>query len=206
MIEISKTPIFTREVYSFLLPNCEQIKKDIQQIILVEENYNIHSINTKPEEECNIRAKRTAWNSHQKYPILQMLSDNIKEYILSFIKQEDYDIPKISTQNCWINWYGKNQNALPHSHANHLSAVLFVDVEKSDAKFFAHSNDNFVMYKKTDLYENFSNVKEIIPKDGTVLFFDGNMMHSVSPNQSDNKRITVAINYEVGYPTQRNEY
>lgn len=202
MIEIVKTPIFTREVYSFLLPNFEQIKKDIEQIIKVEENVNLHGINTQPDDACNVKAKRTAWNSHQKYPVLNVLSETIKQYITSFIEQEDYDIPVITTKNCWINWYAKNQNALPHIHGNNLSVVLFVDVEDSDAKFLMHSNDNFVLHKKTDVGVNFNNIKHLTPKNGTVLFFDGNTMHSVSPNFSNNLRITVAINYLVEYHNQ----
>ena len=49
MIQVTKTPIFTQEIFSFTLPNFETYKKQIQQIVLVEDNKSIHKIDTSPE-------------------------------------------------------------------------------------------------------------------------------------------------------------
>jgi len=81
MIEITKTPIFTQEIFSFTLPNFETYKKQIQQIVLVEDNKSIHKIDTSPKLECNVKAKRTAWNSNQKYESLNNLCEDIAFYI-----------------------------------------------------------------------------------------------------------------------------
>ena len=108
--------------------------------------------------------------------------------------------------DCWINWYKKNQYAQPHQHGGVLSVVLFVDVEKSDSKFFFHSNNNAVFIKKEETYTNFSNTIQVDAKDGTVLFFDGSVRHSVSPNDTDNNRVTVAINFNPEYDEERKEY
>ena len=206
MIQVTKTPIFTQEIFSFTLPNFKTYKKQIQQIVLVEDNKSIHKIDTSPESECNVKAKRTAWNSNQKYESLNNLCEDIAFYIEEFISKEGYDIPEIKTQHCWINWYGKGQNALPHYHLGHLSAVLFVDAEDTNASFYCHGNGNLVLHKKTDVQTNFNNIVKIKAKDGTVLFFDGGVMHSVSPNLSNKKRITFAVNYLAKYSNARNEY
>ena len=87
-----------------------------------------------------------------------------------------------------------------------LSAVLFVDVEETGASFLCHANNNFVLQKKTDVHTNFSNLVQIKAINGTVLFFDGSVMHSVTPNLTDKKRITVAVNYRVKYSKTRDEY
>jgi ectoine hydroxylase-related dioxygenase (phytanoyl-CoA dioxygenase family) len=87
-----------------------------------------------------------------------------------------------------------------------LSAVLFVDVEKTDARFFFHANHNLVLIKKQDVISNFSNLKEVQAKDGTVIFFDGSVKHSVSPNNTNNTRVTMAVNYKVNYKQERDEY
>ena len=206
MVEINRLPIFTQEVFYFTLPNFEEWKKQIKEIILVEENKNIHSHDTSPEEACNVMAKRTAWNSHQRYSALHMLCNEVKIYLKKFIEKENYDVPDLEVMDCWINWYKKNQYAQPHQHGGVSSFVLFVDVEKSDSKFFFHSNNNAVFIKKEETYTNFSNTIQVDAKDGTVLFFDGSVRHSVSPNDTDNNRVTVAINFNPEYDEERKEY
>jgi uncharacterized protein (TIGR02466 family) len=206
IFKINKLPIFTQEVFYFTLPNFEKWKKHINQIILVEENKNIHSHDTSPKEACNVMAKRTAWNSHQRYNILNELCNEIILHLKKFIKEEGYDIPKLAVSECWINWYKKNQYAQPHNHGHNLSVVFFIDVEKSNGKFFFHSNNNSVFIKKEETYTNFSNTVQVDAKDGTVLFFDGSVRHSVSPNDTDNNRVTVAINFNPEYDEERKEY
>jgi len=206
MVDIKKIPIFTEEVCFFNIPNFKDWENKIKQIILVEENKNLHGIDTSPSDECNVKAKRTAWNSHLRYQTLHDLSELIRTYIKKYIEKENYDIPNIRTDNCWINWYGKNQHALPHMHGPVISVVLFVDVEETDAKLMFHANRNLSLVKKEDSHSNFSNVKTITPKNGLCVFFDGKIMHSVSANTSDKDRITVAINYHPEYEQKRNEY
>jgi len=206
LFEINRIPIFTQEVFHFKLPNFEEWKKHINQIVLVEENKNMHAHETAPKEACNVMAKRTAWNSHQRYQILNDLCKEIGLHLKKFIEKEGYDIPELEIKDCWINWYGKNQYAQPHKHGGVLSVVFFVDVERSNGKFFAYSDNNAVLIKKNETHTNFSDTVQIDAKDGTVLFFDGSISHSVSPNTTDNKRVTVAINFSVFYKQERNEY
>ncbi len=62
MVDINRFSIFKSEVFSFELPNFNFWKQQIEQIILVEDNKNIHGQDTTPDERCNVMAKRTAWN------------------------------------------------------------------------------------------------------------------------------------------------
>jgi len=205
-MQVSKLELFTQEAFYFQLPNFSFWKEQIKQIVLVEDNQNIHGHTTIPKEECQVKAKRTAWNSHKRYPILKELCDEIRKHLTVFIQNNDYDIPIIEERECWINWYGKNNYAQPHHHSGNLATVLFVDVENTDAKFIFNSNNNFVLIKKNVVKTNFTNLKELEVKDGTVLFFDGSFYHSVSPNTTDRTRITVAANFDVVYQKERNEY
>jgi uncharacterized protein (TIGR02466 family) len=206
MVDINRFSIFKSEVFSFELPNFNFWKQQIEQIILVEDNKNIHGQDTSPDERCNVMAKRTAWNSHMRYPTLDLLCQEIAKPIEEFVVKEGYDIPELEPANCWVNWYQKDNFSHPHSHGSHLSAVLFVDVEKTDARFFFHANHNLVLIKKQDVISNFSNLKEVQAKDGTVIFFDGSVKHSVSPNNTNNTRVTMAVNYKVNYKQERDEY
>jgi|TARA_E500000318_G_C3473631_1_gene177511 uncharacterized protein (TIGR02466 family) len=202
MVKINRLPIFTSEVFSFELPNFEEWQKQIKQIVMVEDNA-IHDYSTTPKEQCNVMAKRTAWNSHTRYSVLNLLSEEIKKHIKKFVDEEGYNIPELTIKDCWINWYSKDEHAQPHTHNDCLSVVFFVDVEKTNANLFFHKDDYLVLMKTYDIATNFSHIKQLEAKDGTVIFFDGSMRHSVSANKTENKRITVAINFYVTYNLPR---
>ena len=205
--QINKLPIFTQEIFYFELPNFNEWKEQINQIILVEDNKQIHNHNTAPEENCNVMAKRTAWNSHERYSSLNLICEEIEKNIKIFVDKEGYDIPNLKVIDCWLNWYKQNQYAQPHKHGNALSAVLFVNVEKSNSKFFFHSDHSAVFVKKDDVNTSFgNNIKQLNAKDGTVIFFDGSINHSVSSNTTDNTRVTMAINFNVNYLKERKDF
>ena len=197
--KINKHTLFIEEVYSFTLPNFNFYKDKIKQIIRVEENIQ----STAPDKQCNVVAQRTSWNSHQRYPIMYDLSQEISQIINQFIQLEGYDIPNLEIQDCWINWYKKDEYANPHDHGSVLSSVLFVDVKDTDANFIFNSDKRAVFQKKDDTSTNFNNLKILTPKDGTVIFFDGSVMHSVSANQSNKERVTAAFNYRPEYLANR---
>tara|TARA_R100000700_G_scaffold32370_1_gene39744 strand:- start:227 stop:856 length:630 start_codon:yes stop_codon:yes gene_type:complete len=209
MTKIFKTTVFTEDFYSFVIPDFENIQKQIKQIVLVEDNKKIHGVDTSADttiDDNKKRQNRTGWNSHQRYPALNNVCKIISHKIRDFVNEEGYDVPGLLVDDCWINWYGKGHNSFPHHHSAHISAVLFVDVETSNASFCFHGNRNLVLHKKTDQNVNYSNIVSLKATNGTVIFFDGHLLHSVTPNMTDNTRITVAINYSVDYRRTANEY
>ena len=44
------------------------------------------------------------------------ISKEFIKIIESFVKSEDFDVPSINLTELWINWYVKNQMAVPHCH------------------------------------------------------------------------------------------
>ena len=206
MIDIHKTPLFTQEVYSFMMPDHTHWKEQIKNIILVEKNKALHNYSTTPEKACNIKENRTAWDTHIRYNSISILSHKICEIIYNFIRQEDFDAPKLKIHNCWINWYNKDHSAVPHLHSCHLSLVYFVDVENTKASFLFHENNNFRLVRKKENSSNISTIKELHTKDGLVLMFSGSLSHSVTPNQTDKERVTLAMNFNVAYDEEREDY
>ncbi len=206
MIAVEKIPLFTEEVYSFIMPDHDHWEKQIKNIVLVEKNKAIHDYSTIPKEDCNVKANRTTWDTHKQYGSISILSNKISHIIYDFIKKEDFDVPKLEIQDCWINWYNKDQYAIPHSHICHLSLVYFVDVENTEASFLFHQNTNFRLIKKKENSTKINSIKEVKVKNGTVMMFNGNVSHSVTPNQTDNERITLAMNFNVAYDSKRVSY
>ena len=199
---INRLPIFTQEIFYYELENLNYWQEKIQHIIVAEET----NLKTEPSEIFNVFAGRTDWNSHQRYKALNDLGGEIRLSLEKFIKKEGYDIPSLALHECWINWYKKDQYAVPHKHDNFLAVVLFLNVENSDSYFFVHADNNAVLQKKQKNNVTYNNLKQINVKDGTVLFFDGKVMHSVSPNKSNKTRVTVAFNYMPIYDEMRHEH
>ena len=173
MIEIQKLPIFVDEVNFFTMPNHEHWKEQIHNIVKVEDNKNIHKFTTTPNEEDNVKANRTAWDSHLRYPAIGELTNEITDIIHSSILKDGYDAPYLSVGDAWINWYSKNQFAQPHYHSAHLAVVYFVDTEGSGSDFIFTRKDHYRLLKKEN--ENtITNIhKKMNIKDGTVVFLMG---------------------------------
>tara|TARA_Y100000114_G_scaffold57850_1_gene52962 strand:+ start:327 stop:947 length:621 start_codon:yes stop_codon:yes gene_type:complete len=203
MIEITKLPIFVEEVNFFTMPNHEYWKEKILNIVKVEDNKNIHKFTTQIDEDCNVKANRTAWDSHFRYPAVTELTEKILDIIHLSVTQDGYDAPNLVADEAWINWYKKKQFAVPHTHGCHMAVVYFVDTEDTNSNFIFTRNDHFRLSKKED-EKTITNIsKQINIKDGTVIFFNGNLWHAVSANLSDKLRVTYASNVKVEYYKQR---
>tara|TARA_R110001592_G_scaffold358147_1_gene662347 strand:- start:43 stop:669 length:627 start_codon:yes stop_codon:yes gene_type:complete len=208
MINIQTLEIFGDEVFTFKMPNHDKWEKQLKEIVKVEDNKNLHNFTTEPDDECNVKAKRTAWDSHLRYPTIRDLSTELIKIVLNLIDQQNFDAPNIEVTESWINWYKKNNFATPHSHGpNHLSIVYFVDVEKSNAQFCFHKKTSWSLIKKKDNNNSFTNFAKIITVgNGDVLMFPSSSIHSVSANLTDNLRITHACNLKVQYEKERQSY
>ena len=177
-INISKHPIFTEEIYSFDMPNFDFWKKEINEIVKVEDHA-VHKHSTDLKFLSNVQARRTAWDTHLKYPSMLNISKEFVKIIESFVKSENFDVPKIKLTDLWINWYAKNQMAIPHCHNNHFSLVLFVDVEKSNTSFLINKEYKKCFLMKRDDTNTFNNsIVDIKVKDGTCIMFAGKISKS----------------------------
>ena len=194
-IEVSKHDIFTDCMWSFMMPDHEHWKKQLEDIVTVEKNKDVHKFSMENKDNKPVQAHKTPWDSHCRYFAAFETQNIIKKTIEQSIKQDGWEVPKLNTMECFINWYEKNQFAHKHVHNNILSAVYFVIVEKSPSNFFFHRDDRFRLRKENED----SNIKLVTPKEGSVIFFTGCQSHSVSANTSDDTRITMAVNFNGEY-------
>jgi len=197
-IEVNKHDIFTDSMWSFTMPDHEHWKKQLEDIITVEKNKNIHKFSMENKENKPVQAHKTPWDSHCRYFAVFETQNVIRNIITQSIKDDGWEVPHLNPMECWINWYEKNQFAYKHVHNCILSAVYYVKVEKSPSEFFFHRDDRFRLQKENQD----SNIKKVTPKEGSVIFFSGCQAHSVSANTSDETRITMAINFNGEYSTE----
>ena len=87
-IEVNKQEIFTDYVWSFMMPDHEHWKKEIENIVLVEKNKSIHNFSTENLQDKPVRAHKTAWDSFRRYPAVFNIVEIIAAVIKESIEQE----------------------------------------------------------------------------------------------------------------------
>ena len=101
------------------------------------------------------------------------------------------------TENSWLNAYKKNQHAVPHQHVGNIfSCVYFVKIPDKSCDFYFH-NPRKGMLNSTG--EGQMSDLKVDVEEGQVITFNGDLLHSVTPNLSDETRLTLAINYRPHY-------
>ena len=192
---INKHNLFTQKCWSFTLPRHEEYKRLINQIILADKtdpNFNVES-----KEQTNVYAWKSDWRSHLHFPVLGDLCKEIKPFFSQIIKEEKIkNTSEIEVDDCWINKYKKNDFAVPHQHPPGCwSAVYFMKIPKDSKAVFRVHNPLGVTYN-SELSENFA-IREINVKEGSVLMMSGAIRHEVTPNTSEEERVTVPMNFRM---------
>ena len=198
---ITKTDIFTQSIWQFDMPNHKQWKKKLEDIALVELNTDKHNFSNQRKTPCNVKAKRTDWRSHHIYPAIGEVAKIIRDDMLpAVIKSENWDMPdELFVCHSWLNIYEKDTYAIPHVHGTIFSCVYFVKVPDNTGNLFLH--DRYA--SKIKIKGNWEqNDVQINAKEGSVVVFNGDVMHSVTPNTSDDLRISLALNLEPRYTTK----
>ena len=202
---MTKHPLFTQKCWSSELPRHEEYKRLINQIILLDKtdpNFRLNENGTflKSREQTNVYAWRSDWHLHQYFPIFKELCGEIKPFLTQIIKEEKIrDTSTIETINCWVNKYKKGDFAQPHSHGSDAwTAVYFMNSPKDSEAVFRVRNPLGVSYN-SELLENFATL-DVNVKEGSVIVMPGALKHEVTPNTSEEERITVAMNFRMFNP------
>tara|TARA_R100001132_G_C3262677_1_gene86353 strand:+ start:382 stop:990 length:609 start_codon:yes stop_codon:yes gene_type:complete len=190
-----KHPLFSQKCWSFTLPRHEEYKRLINQIILADKtdpNFNVES-----KEQTNVYAWKSDWHSDEHFPILDQLCNEIKPYFDQIIKEEKLkNTTELDISACWINKYKKGDFAQAHIHnPNEWSVVYFMKIPKDSLCVFRIHNPLGTTYN-SGLLENFSTL-DINTEEGSVVIMSGAMRHEVTPNQSEEERITVAMHFRI---------
>ena len=199
MTVITPYVLFTDKLWFFEMPDHDTWKPQLETIEKIETN-KAHNFSTVPTVECNVKAIRTGWFSHRQYPVMNTISQIISQTFLTKIaEEEEYEIPKeFEVINSWLNIYKKGQFAAPHKHGRYIfSAVYFVRVpQDSGAKLCFHKREKSVFNSKRPDQQD---TLMVDAKEGTVMIFNGYLLHSVTPNASEKTRLTMAANYLIDY-------
>jgi uncharacterized protein (TIGR02466 family) len=109
---------------------------------------------------------------------------------------------EINLSNFWINLNNVNDYNIMHNHpASNLSGVYYIEVPKDSGSlvFQNHNllangfNNNYDFFDNCNFYTHYT----IIPKKYDLILFPAELLHFVTPNTTNKKRISVAFNLNI---------
>ena len=193
--------LFPTPVFHFRVENYQKLNTELENYIL-----NLR----KKDEKGQKKSNAGGWHSHN----FDLNNDNtakkfakiFEEFYKKVIINEmgwKYDSNKVKMEAMWSIINKKGSFNIQHNHANaYLSSAYYVRYpEKSGSiKFFDPREQKNIRYPKIKNYTDISAViTEITPKEGDLLIFPSYLYHEVGVNLSDEERVVVSFNIDIGY-------
>ena len=123
------------------------------------------------------------------YPNLLKLSDIIGRTL------------DISLTESWLNFYEKGDFQEVHSHSNRDLVMIYFPKVKSDySKFYLYDRNEHMFAPELAMILGYKNIYYPKIMSGDIMFFPGNMLHAVTPHNSDEIRKTLSANFHVQIP------
>ena len=132
----------------------------------------------------------------------EVLNKSLTSYLNSGIF---YPGVSFHLNSLWININKKDHYNILHTHpCSELSGVIYIKNLNKGGKIVFRSPHEFTCFAETHSYTEEINKKYdnygaywMDPLEGTILMFPSMLQHSVTPNQSDEERITASFNISV---------
>jgi|TARA_B100001094_G_C18159905_1_gene788630 uncharacterized protein (TIGR02466 family) len=209
-------PLFPTIMHIVEIPNFHSIQSDIVDYVYEQKD---------KFESVSGRTNMGGWQSEDNYHkfdniINDVVTDNVKGHLID----KDILSKALETGNgpiltalrlssLWINVNGKGNYNVQHNHPlSNFSGVFWIKspVGSGDIKF--RSPNTFSCYKEISFYTkafkeqyNAYTSFNIPPQEGVMLIFPSFLLHSVEENLSDEDRISVAFNLDLGSVSELTE-
>lgn len=124
------------------------------------------------------------------YPIIE----EIKKLVYDMAKEYELDC-NIKCTAAWANIANKGDYQEYHNHPNnHFSAVYYIKTPKDCGEIiFSKPFEMFVLPQSKGF--NNSHRVQFTPEEGKVIIFPSSLLHMVLPNNSDEDRISMSMNF-----------
>ena len=160
-------------IISTILEDHVEINKYLKQVILEHRHHN-------PETtKSNVKAWHSSWMTHEENLKFQPFC-NLVRNVCTFLTEEYYKASnEMLVTNMWAMMYEESDYTMPHNHMPSLYASsYYVDVEDGSAPI--------IFNKDTP------NELTILPRNGMLLIWSGNLNHMVPPTKT--KRMVISMN------------
>ena len=193
--------LFPVPIFQYKIKNYQEINQELLNYIL--ELQKINKIG-------NTHSNRGGWHSpnfdlvNEGPPInfINKFKDFLKHIISSDMGWE-YIPNKQRIVAMWAIINKKNSFNVMHNHQNcYLSASYYVRKPENsgDITFFDPKEAKTYRFPKIEKYTEYSTeIVTIEPGEGDLLIFPSYLYHSVGENLSDDNRVVVSFNIDIGY-------
>ena len=129
--------------------------------------------------------------------IKSFITNKVKSYLYDTCLISDTMMPELVTS--WVNLHTKGDWAQIHNHTNSIvSGVWYLSTTPNSGNFLVHTDNklfgNILDFPRKDNLFN-SPYCVFLPQNGDLILFPSNLKHNVTPNRSDEERLSLAFNY-----------
>lgn len=176
-----------------IFPTCLGLSKLDRELTYNELDF-IKSLDKKKNKENSLSVNSYVLESDELKDIKDWINHILTNYFNKIYK------PKLSTEiyitQSWVNYSKKGESHHKHSHANSfLSAVFYIKSEENSGRIVFHKKESRELSIDTDDYNGYNANSYYMPvKDLELLIFPSNLIHSVETVETENERISLALN------------
>lgn len=193
--------LFPVPIFQYKIENYQEINQELLNYILELQ---------KKNKIGNTHSNRGGWHSpnfdlvNEGPPInfINKFKDLLKHIISSDMGWE-YIPNKQRIVAMWAIINKKNSFNVMHNHQNcYLSASYYVrkPEDSGDITFFDPKEAKTYRFPKIEKYTEYSTeIVTIEPEEGDLLIFPSYLYHAVGENLSDDNRVVVSFNIDIGY-------
>lgn len=151
--------------------------------------------NTPKSREWDAYSTLAAVNIMDDLLILDLIS-KCKVHVLNFVRELGAnEFKTVRCSECWFNLYEKNDYQEIHTHMNsHISLVYYVRVPPGSGNIVFTSPTYLTDLFRTSCTRD-DTTASYTPSESDVMIFKSNVAHRVTPNKTDNHRVSVAMNF-----------
>ena len=193
--------LFPDPIFHYKLENYKQINKELLNYILELQ---------KKDKKGNNRSNRGGWHSPNfdlvnPGPPINFIN-SFKDFLKHIIEDEigwEYIPNKQRVVAMWAIINKKNSYNVKHNHQNcYLSSAYYIKKPENsgDITFYDPKESKTYRFPEVEKHTNYSAESVTIkPEEGDLLIFPSYLYHDVGVNLSDEERIVVSFNFDIGY-------
>ena len=193
--------LFPDPIFHCKLENYKQINKELLNYILELQ---------KKDKKGNNRSNRGGWHS-PNFDIINPgppinFINSFKDFLKHIIEDEigwEYVPNKQRVVAMWAIINKKNSYNVKHNHQNcYLSSAYYLKKPKNsgDITFFDPKEVKTYRFPEVEKHTSYSAESITVkPEEGDLLIFPSYLYHDVGVNLSDEERIVVSFNIDIGY-------
>jgi len=193
--------LFPDPIFHYKLENYKQINKELLNYILELQ---------KKDKKGNNRSNRGGWHSPNfdlvnPGPPIDFIN-SFKVFLKHIIEDEigwEYVPNKQRVVAMWAIINKKNSYNVKHNHQNcYLSSAYYIKKPENSGDITFYDPKEVKTYRFPEVERNTSYSAESItvkPKEGDLLIFPSYLYHDVGVNLSDEERVVVSFNIDIGY-------